>query len=123
MDFWQAVSSGFRKYTDFNGRAVRSEFWHFLLFVFLIGACAWNVDSAILGRDWGEMPDMHMREIMPLSACWYILAAIPSFAVGARRLHDIDRSGWWLLLLGVPVLGALWLVYWAVLKGGDQQSV
>lgn len=44
---------------------------------------------------------------------------LPGIAVGVRRLHDIDRSGWWLLIIFVPIIGVIAVIYWACLKGTD----
>ncbi len=115
MDFWQAVSSGFRKYTDFNGRAVRSEFWHFQLFLVIVGFCLMPLDSYIFGVGFTD------DDIGPLSLVWTFAAIIPQIAVGARRLHDIGRSGWWLLLI-LTIVGIVVLIVWWCYEGeGNNQ--
>jgi len=89
MTFADSIKLCFSKYADFNGRAKRPEFWWFVLFCFLV--------SMALGIA-GQM----------LSGIFGLATLVPSLAVGARRLHDTNRSGWWQLLWIVPVIG--WIV-------------
>ena len=92
-DFKKAVKTCLSKYTDFNGRAARPEFWWF--FLFQVGV--YLVASMIHGLVY-----------------WLAVAALllPGLAVGARRLHDIGKSAWWLLLAAVPIIGLV-LLYFA----------
>lgn len=101
MDFKTAVKHVFNNYANFNGRASRSEFWYWVLFVVLVG-----VFLDIVG-------------IELLSIVFALGTLVPYFAVAARRLHDIDKSGWWLLLSLVPIIGAVVLIYWWVQKGTE----
>jgi uncharacterized membrane protein YhaH (DUF805 family) len=89
MDFGAAIKTCFRKYADFTGRAVRSEYWWFVLFVFVVYAIL-----AALYR--------------PLGLVFDLAIILPHLAVGARRLHDTDRSAWWLLIGLIPIVG--WIV-------------
>jgi uncharacterized membrane protein YhaH (DUF805 family) len=95
MNFVQAVQVCLRKYVDFEGRAARPEFWWFALFQVIV-----LVVAAMLGR------------------AAYTIAALalvlPSLGVGARRLHDIGKSGWYLLIHLIPVIGILVLIYFWV---------
>ena len=87
----------FRKYADFSGRAGRPEFWWFFLFqVIVLTATSW---------------------IPVLSSIITLLLLLPSLAVGARRLHDLGRTGWWLLLALIPFVGWIPLLIMAVLPG------
>jgi uncharacterized membrane protein YhaH (DUF805 family) len=95
MTFQEAIKMCFQKYADFSGRAKRPEFWWFALFTFLA--------SMILG----VVSSM-------LSGLFSLAVLIPSLAVGARRLHDIGRSGWWQLIWLVPVIGWIIMIYWFV---------
>ena len=91
MTFVESISTCFAKYADFNGRAQRPEFWWWVLFVFLV--------NVITGM------------ISPLVSTVFSLATLlPSLAVTARRLHDINRSGWWQLIGLVPVIGLIVLL-------------
>ena len=108
MNFQQAVQSVFSNYAKFRGRAARSEFWWFQLFIVLGGIVAAVLDllanSNVLG---GE----------PLATLFYLATIIPDLAVSVRRLHDTDSSGWWLLLGLVPLIGMIVLIVWWCLEG------
>ena len=99
-----------KKYADFSGRSRRSEYWMFFLFNFII-AIALSVVDYVLGS----------AGIVGLLFALAIL--IPSIAVGVRRLHDTDRSGWWLLVGFVPLIGAIVLIVFFVLDStpGDNR--
>lgn len=100
MNFQESVVTVFRNYANFNGRAARSEYWWFALFSFLISAILSVVDGS------GMLP-----------AVWSLVVLLPSLAVGARRLHDIDRSGWWLLIMLIPLIGIIVLIWFFVTRG------
>ena len=103
MNFQESIQLCFQKYADFNGRAKRPEYWWFELFLFLV--------SMVLG----VASDM-------LSAVFAIGTILPSLAVGARRLHDINKSGWFQLLWLIPILGWIVLIYWLVQEGEAQTN-
>ena len=98
MSFADAVRSVFSKYATFSGRARRSEFWYFVLFTFLVGIVTGIVDS-ILGTDYDGTSGGLVNTLGSLALL------LPSVAVAVRRLHDIDRSGWWILLGIIPIIG------------------
>ncbi len=102
MSFPQAVSSAFRQYVGFRGRARRSEYWYFFLFTLLLGLVTGSIDGLLgLADDFGNGPVGGLASLAVL---------LPSLAVGARRLHDTGRSGWWLLIGLVPLVGAIILI-------------
>ena len=101
MSFADAISTGFSKYATFSGRAARPEYWYWVLFTVLVGI-ALTIVQLIGGRALG----------MVLRGLFDLAVLIPSIAVGVRRLHDTDRSGWWLLLSFVPVVGWIILLVW-----------
>ncbi|MGR3363884.1 MAG: DUF805 domain-containing protein [Maritimibacter harenae] len=112
MDMKTAVQTVLReKYVEFNGRARRSEFWWFILFVVIVSAILSLIDTALF--------EGVLQDIGPLSAIFSLITIIPSIAVTARRLHDIGRSGWWQLLFLIPLIGFIVIVYWAAQKGTD----
>jgi len=107
MGFGQAIGSGFRNYVGFSGRATRSEFWWWQLFVFLVavvltfidqlgglhltGATDWNINT-------GGSTFVVTNPGMPLLASiWYLVVLLPSIAMTMRRFHDAGHSGWWWL--------------------------
>ncbi len=119
MNFQQAVRTVLSNYATFNGRARRAEYWWWVLFCVLGNLVFGILDGAIFGRSMMG----HMDGNGPLTAVFSLLTLLPSIAVGARRLHDINRSGWWLLLVFVPVIGWIVLLVWDCTKGttGDNR--
>ncbi|MYH57476.1 MAG: DUF805 domain-containing protein [Boseongicola sp. SB0675_bin_26] len=115
MTFTQAVKTCFRKYADFSGRATRPEWWYFFLFCILVQLALGFAEG--LFRD---LSNPHDDAILPV--LFYLAILLPSLAVGARRLHDIDRSGWWQLVWVVPVLGWILLLYWYVKPGTKSEN-
>ena len=97
MDFVQAIKSCLGQYATFSGRAKRSEFWLFFLFQVLV-----MVATSMLGD--------------VINGIASLALLLPALAVGARRLHDIGRTGWWQLLL-LSGIGFLVLLYWWVQPG------
>ena len=89
MNFQDSIKVCFTKYADFTGRASRPEFWWFALFNFIVSAALSIISQG-------------------LSSVYSLATLLPSLAVGARRLHETNRSGWWQLLWLVPVIG--WIV-------------
>ncbi|MGO4438755.1 DUF805 domain-containing protein [Rhizobium sp. RAF56] len=104
MNFSEAVSSVFSKYADFSGRARRSEFWWFFLFNVVASGVADILSRAIFGND-------------ALGALYSLALLIPAVAVSVRRLHDVDRSGWWILIGAIPLIGAIVLIFWYATEG------
>jgi uncharacterized membrane protein YhaH (DUF805 family) len=105
MGFWQAVASGFSNYVGFSGRACRSEYWYWVLFVLLCSIAASIID-AVLG-------------VYLITSLVNLAVFLPGLAVGIRRLHDLDRTGWWVLLVFIPIVGAIILIIWACTKGTE----
>jgi uncharacterized membrane protein YhaH (DUF805 family) len=111
MDFTTAVKTCFNKYATFSGRAVRSEYWWFVLFLIIANIVASVLDMAIMGN--GGMG------FQPISTIFALATLLPSLAAGARRLHDTGRTGWWLLLAFIPILGAIILIWFLAQRGED----
>lgn len=95
MTFFDSIKICLKKYVTFNGRASRPEYWYWTLFALL---------ASIIAGIFGER----------ISSAVSILLFLPSIAVAARRLHDIDRSGWWQLIALIPVVGWIVMLYWLV---------
>ena len=91
MGFKDAISYGFRHYVGFKGRAARSEYWYWTLFVYLLLIVAWLIDMTVFG--------FNTTGVNPMTVLATLATLLPTLAVSARRLHDIDRSGWWALLI------------------------
>jgi uncharacterized membrane protein YhaH (DUF805 family) len=108
MGFTEAIKTGFGKYVGFNGRAARSEYWYWTLFVYLLLIVAWLIDMTVFG--------FNTTGVNPMTVLATLAMLLPMLAVSARRQHDIDRSGWWALLI-FTVIGYIVLIYWACLRG------
>lgn len=93
MNFGEAVSDGFAKYAEFNGRSSRSAYWWWFLFNVLIILVASIVD-AVIG-------------FPALSALTFLALIIPGIAITVRRLHDFDQSGWLCLICLIPFVGTV----------------
>jgi uncharacterized membrane protein YhaH (DUF805 family) len=106
MTFQEAVKDGFAKYTQFSGRSSRTAFWYWYLFEILAAIAAGLVDG-ILGTG----------PILQLIIALAIL--LPSLAVSVRRLHDTGRSGWWLLISFLPIIGFIVLLVFYLLKSDE----
>lgn len=109
-----------RKYADFTGRARRKEFW--LFWLFLIGVeVAFSILINIASGSMGEMDFMTMngpgKAMFGLYGLVMLALLVPSLAVSIRRLHDTNRTGWWVLIGLIPLLGALVLIVFNVLDG------
>ncbi|MBM3330046.1 MAG: DUF805 domain-containing protein [Calditrichaeota bacterium] len=93
-----------KKYATFEGRARRKEYWYFALFnsLFYIVAYVIDVVVGLYSEEFG---------IGLLSEFYVVATLIPGIAAGVRRLHDTDRTGWWMLICFIPLLGLIILAY------------
>jgi uncharacterized membrane protein YhaH (DUF805 family) len=117
MNFVEAIKTCFVRYTDFSGRSIRSEYWNFTVFILVLTFVCDYIDSLIAGVPYWDYTDA----FGPLSIILIITTTIPSLAVSIRRLHDVNRSGWW-MLLSITVIGLIPLIYWACKKGDETQN-
>ena len=109
MNFPQAVATCFKKYVGFSGRASRSEYWYFILFYFLANIAASILDAVILQK----------ANIQFFSGILGLAVFLPLLAVEVRRLHDVDRSGWW-IFISLTIIGLLFpLLVWKCRKGTE----
>ena len=114
MNFLQSVSACFNKYLTFNGRATRSEFWWFYLFSTLMSWTASTVWELTLGMGL-ELGSTIASTILQIAFL------LPWLAVASRRMHDIDRSGWWILIMFTGI-GIILLIYWWAKKGNFREN-
>jgi uncharacterized membrane protein YhaH (DUF805 family) len=105
MGFGQAISAGFSNYVNFSGRACRSEYWYWVLFVILADIVAGIID--------------YLLGMQIVSSLFGLVTLLPGIAVSIRRLHDLDRTGWWILLALIPLIGWIILLIWYISKGTD----
>jgi len=97
MSFSEAVKDGFDHYAKFDGRASRSSFWWWVLFTFIVGIVCNIIDGAIF-------------DTLILSWIASVALILPNISKGIRRLHDTGRTGWWLLIAFVPLIGFIVLL-------------
>ena len=99
MSFFEAITICLKKYATFSGRATRSEFWYFFLFYAICNTIAPIMDIFLFDTIYGMF-------------FWivYIVTLLPYLAVWVRRLHDIGKSGWAILITIIPFIGGLWFL-------------
>ena len=105
VGFGEAISLGFKNYINFNGRATRAEYWWWFLFIVVTGVVLGTIDS--------------ITGIGTLQSIFNLATLIPGLALGARRLHDIGKSGWWQLLWFAIIVGWIIMIVWYC-KPGNQ---
>ena len=111
MTFMDAIKTCFSKYVTFTGRASRPEYWYWCLFSLLGIICTFVIDGLILN----DLENTHVNLLFS------IITFLPGLAVSVRRLHDVNRSGWWVLLL-FTVIGLILLLYWALRKSDEGEN-
>ena len=109
VSFATAVQLGFSRFLDFRGRSTRAEYWWFSLFI-VIGSVITSLVDGILGTGG---PNGGLIEVL-----FSLITLIPSLSLGVRRLHDINRTGWWLLIY-FTIVGIILVIVWAI-KQGDE---
>jgi uncharacterized membrane protein YhaH (DUF805 family) len=118
MTFAEAVNSVLSKYATFTGRATRAEFWRWVVVFVLITIVTRMIDGALFASSIQE--SFYVRDTwQPLTSITILALLLPNMALAVRRLHDIGRSGWWLLLMLIPLIGPLVLLYWYVQPSED----
>lgn len=93
-----------KNYATFSGRARRKEYWMFVLFNTIVGFVLWILDI-IIGT------------YFVLDGLYCLAIILPSLAVSVRRLHDIGKSGWWMFISLIPLIGGIWLLVLFVTDG------
>ena len=114
MNFIEAVQVCFKKYATFGGRARRSEYWWWCLFICLISIVAGILDAVVFGNPSTE-------QMGPLEIIINLVIFLPGLTVSVRRLHDIGKSGKWLFIM-FTIIGIIPLIYWAAVKGDDGEN-
>jgi uncharacterized membrane protein YhaH (DUF805 family) len=100
-----------RQYADFTGRARRKEYWMFALFNTIISVVLAILDSAL-----------SLNSVLSPSLLYSLTVLLPSLAVGVRRLHDTGRSGWWMLIGIIPLIGGIVLIVFFATNGEEQPN-
>lgn len=115
-----------RRYAEFTGRSRRREYWLFVVFL-VIGFIILGMLDTMLGLG-GSASSWHSASGSRVGAgasfnggvltiIFWLATLVPSLAVGVRRLHDTDRSGWWLLIALIPLIGGIVLLVFTLLEG------
>jgi uncharacterized membrane protein YhaH (DUF805 family) len=112
VNFGQAIGSGFKKYVDFNGRASRSEYWFFFLFLFLVSLPFSIMESIMQANGSSDGAGAFTLVLWMISLATFL----PSLAIFVRRLHDVDRSGWWCFII-LTIVGVIPLLIWLCRAG------
>ncbi len=110
MNFVQAIQSGFKNYVKFDGRARRSEYWWFFLFYLILIIIP---DTMMQG----EVARGQMGLWTGVTSLVGLVFFLPNLGLGFRRLHDTNRSAWWLLIALIPLIGAIVLIVFFCLPG------
>ena len=110
IGFSQAVTLAFQQYFKFSGRATRAEYWWFFLFVLIGGIVVFIVDLFAGTMDYATGQGV-------FSGLFELAIVIPSMSLGCRRLHDINRTGWWQLLWFPFIIPGIVLLIWAATPG------
>ena len=113
MSFGEAVKSFWSHYATFKGRARRSEYWFIQLFLIVTNLAVAAIDLVLMGGDVDRFMANGGGGIVGL--IWIFVTIVPALAVLVRRLHDTDKSGWWVLLGLVPFVGGVVLFVFTVL--------
>lgn len=108
VTFVQAIELFFKNYLNFSGRSCISAFWWWVLASFLIGLGLSIADTVFF--------DTVFENNGPLYSAWSLVTLIPGLAIGVRRLHDVNKSGWWLLLI-FTIIGIIPLIIWWASRG------
>lgn len=125
MTFQESIRSCLGKYATFTGRASRSEFWYFFLFQVIVLIAANLLDGAFGTRSsfTAGQGSVYVQSYGYIYALCSLLLLLPTLSVAARRLHDRDKSGWWLLIWLLPLVGEIIFLVWIVQRGtnGDNR--
>jgi len=120
MTFGQSLSSFWKNYANFKGRARRSEYWYIQLFLVVTNLAAAVIDFWLLEGDVERFIANGGGGIVGL--VWILATIVPALAVLVRRLHDTGRTGWWALIGLVPFVGGIVLLVFTVLDSREEEN-
>ncbi|GBU25285.1 hypothetical protein R83H12_01928 [Fibrobacteria bacterium R8-3-H12] len=112
LSLWGYYIKCFKNYANFEGRARRSEYWGFCLFNGIFLFCLLK---------FGNINELGAAFILTL--LYVLIAFLPCLAVSARRLHDIGKSGWWWLIIFIPIIGSIILFVWTVMDSEHAENI
>jgi uncharacterized membrane protein YhaH (DUF805 family) len=100
---------GFKHYVDFNGRDTRKEFWMYELFNVIFGMFFYILS-------------LFSHDLIILYFLWVLASFLPTLAITVRRLHDIGKSGWWILIDFIPIVGVIVLIVFLATPGNAESN-
>lgn len=109
--FADVIRTVFSRYVKFSGRARRSEYWYWVLFLILVSIALAIIDGMIFGFE--------QNDAAILGPIFSLGTFLPSLGVAFRRMHDLGKSAWWLLIGFIPLIGSLVLIYWFAQRGDE----
>ena len=115
IEFFNAIKIAYQKYNAISGRASRTEFWYFGIFTFVM----FNAITTIIQHI--AEPENFIIYHKYMTIPWIIIFTIPSITLQIRRLHDIGKSGWW-MMLGFTIIGLIPLIVWNCTKGENEKN-
>lgn len=113
VSFTQSIELFFKNYLNFSGRSSKSAFWWWFLANVLFSILATLIDTTTFGQMAAQQG--------PVATIWSIVTLIPGIALGARRLHDINKSGWW-QLIAFTIIGIIPLIIWFIRPGDPHEN-
>lgn len=133
LTFKESVKKCFRNYASFKGRASRPEYWWWWFFSILVLATAIIIDGLVISALIAGVSEAQNQGVSPsggvvvgvmvapyiLTMIVAVLLILPTLTVAVRRLHDINRSGFWVFLVLIPIVGPLCLLYWHLLPSSQ----
>ena len=123
VGFGEAIKRAFAGWSTWAGRSTRAEYWWWFLFVWLISLVPYI--GIFASMDWSSSEDGTVKGSGGGVIWWVLFIALwlvfilPSIAVSVRRLHDTDRSGWWMLIGIIPLIGTIVLIVFFCLRGTE----
>ena len=115
MKFIDSIKTCAIKYKTFEGRSSRSEYFNFVIFIIILSIVCGFFDRIILGVSYWEYSGFGPMTFI------YSIAAIPGFAAAVRRLHDVNKSGWW-QLIALTIIGLIPLIIWLASEGKKKKN-
>jgi uncharacterized membrane protein YhaH (DUF805 family) len=112
VGFVESLLLFFKNYLNFSGRSGPSAYWWYMLWSLIFTILFGLIDSLALG--------ISAEDLFSFSNLFALITLIPGLALSFRRLHDIDKSAWWLLIV-LTIIGFFVLIYWAI-KAGDRHE-
>ncbi len=117
VGFWPSLFLAIDNYFAFDGRSSRGAYWWYTVWLILLGILTGSLDRIVF-------PYLVFAEpsFSPLYSLTTLLTFFPSLTIAVRRLHDIGKSGWWLLLI-LTGIGVLLIIYWAAQPGDREENI